>query len=102
MPSRSYLNAVLTVIAVLLGLNLLVQASNLPAGRSAAHANAPLMQPEVAQIPNAAEQRKQVIAALDSINRRLTSIENKLDKGLSVKVTEMPAVKITEMPEPRH
>lgn len=102
MPNRQYLNAVLTVIAVLLGLNLLLQVSNLPAGPSAAHANSPLMQPEVAQIPNAAEQRKQMIVALDAINRRLTSIENKLDKGLSVKVTDMPAVKITEMPEPRN
>jgi hypothetical protein len=102
MPSRSYLNAVLTVIAVMLGLNLLVQASSLPAGSSAAHASTAPAQPGVAQIPNAAEQRRAMIVALEAMNRRLTSIETKLDKGLSVKVTEMPAVTVSEMPDNRN
>jgi hypothetical protein len=104
MPSRSYLNTVLTVIAVFLGLNLLVQAGNLPAGSSAAVATIAPAQPEgtVAQIPNAAEQRRAMMASLEAMNRRLAAIESKLDKGLSVKVTEMPAVKVTEMPDQRN
>jgi hypothetical protein len=45
---------------------------------------------------NAAEQRQQQTAALDQINRRLAAIEAKLNSGISVKVTEMPAVIVKE------
>jgi len=42
---------------------------------------------------NSAEQRKTMIAQLTQINERLGRLESKLDKPLSVKVTEMPAQK---------
>lgn len=42
---------------------------------------------------NAAEQRKQMITQLTQINDRLSRLESKLDKPLSVKVLEMPAAK---------
>ncbi len=45
---------------------------------------------------NATAQRNMMIQQLDQINRRLTAIESKMDKGLSVKVTEMPAVIVRE------
>ena len=47
---------------------------------------------------NAAEQRKMMIQALEKMNTRLTAIENKINTGLSVKVTEMPPVVIKENP----
>lgn len=99
--NRSYLNAVLTVIAVLMGLNLLVQVSGqhtIPAAAAAQPADSEqLTSPPF----NSAEQRKQMIALLELLNRRVTSLEGKLDKGLSVKVTEMPAVRVEEPSERR-
>ena len=44
---------------------------------------------------NSGEQRNRMNAALDSIDARLAHIEAKLEKGLSVKVTEMPPVKLS-------
>lgn len=98
--NRSYLNAVLTVIAVLLGLNLLVQVTGqhtIPAAAAAQPADGNVTSPPF----NSAEQRKQVIALLELLNRRVTSLEGKLDRGLSVKVTEMPAVRVEEPSERR-
>jgi hypothetical protein len=45
---------------------------------------------------NAAEQRKMMIQALEKLNTRLSAIENKINTGLTVKVTEMPPVVIKE------
>jgi hypothetical protein len=45
---------------------------------------------------NAAEQRKQMILALQQMNTRMGAIETKLNAGLSVKVTEMPPVVIKD------
>lgn len=45
---------------------------------------------------NALEQRKQMIAQLSSISDRLTRIENALNTGIKVKVTEMPPVTVKE------
>jgi len=43
---------------------------------------------------NSGEQRRQMILQLTEMNQRLTRIEAKLNSGLSVKVTEMPAVTV--------
>ncbi|MGQ0627058.1 MAG: hypothetical protein ACT4PL_03040 [Phycisphaerales bacterium] len=43
---------------------------------------------------NAAGQRKQMIEQLTMLNERIARLEARLDKGLSVKVTEMPAVMV--------
>ena len=60
---------------------------------------AALAQPGLNEPPfNAAEQRKQMIAALQQMNTRLSAIETKLNAGLNVKVTEMPPVIIKEQP----
>jgi hypothetical protein len=94
--NRSYLNAVLTAIALLLGLNLLVQVTGQHASPGAALAQ-PADDENVTSPPfNSGEQRKQMIALLELLNRRVTSLEGKLDKGLNVKVTEMPPVQVDD------
>ncbi|MBC7834376.1 MAG: hypothetical protein H7Y88_04655 [Phycisphaerales bacterium] len=92
----SYTHTVLTVIAVLLGLHLMVRFDG-------STGNAAFAQPEnqpgstADKIPfNAAEQRKTMIAQLEQIHRRLGAIESRLDRGISVKVTEMPAMPAAE------
>lgn len=45
---------------------------------------------------NSGDQRRQMIAQLTEMNSRLTKIEAKLNSGLSVKVTEMPAVVVKD------
>ncbi len=40
---------------------------------------------------NAAQQRKEQLEQLKLINERLARIESRLDRGINVKVTEMPA-----------
>lgn len=40
---------------------------------------------------NATQQRKEMIEQLKRLNERMASIEAKLDRGINVKVTEMPA-----------
>jgi hypothetical protein len=60
---------------------------------------AALAQPSLTEPPfNAAEQRKQMLLALQQMNTRLGAIENKLNSGLNVKVTEMPPVIIKDQP----
>ncbi|MBL8763862.1 MAG: hypothetical protein JNM07_06295 [Phycisphaerae bacterium] len=39
---------------------------------------------------NSGDQRKQMIDALDALARRMERIESRLEKGVSVKVTELP------------
>ncbi len=41
---------------------------------------------------NAAQQRKEQLEQLKLINERLARIESKLERGINVKVTEMPAM----------
>lgn len=51
-------------------------------------------QPESGGSPfNSGDQRKQIIDQLKDVNQRLGRLENQLTKGISVKVTEMPAMK---------
>jgi len=45
---------------------------------------------------NATEQRKQMIAQLDVITRKLGDLEKKLNTGINVKVTEMPEVVVKD------
>jgi hypothetical protein len=52
-------------------------------------ANAAAYQPETPF--NAAQQRKDTIEQLKLLNERMSRIEAKLEKGINVKVTEMPA-----------
>jgi len=92
--SGRYLNAVLTAIACLLLLNLMAGSGVLPRSASALAQDD---DPRPSALPfNSGEQRNRMNAALDSIDARLAHIEAKLEKGLSVKVTEMPPVKLVE------
>jgi hypothetical protein len=87
-----YLNAVLTAIACLLALNLL-------AGRGALPASSPASAQEYkpSDLPfNSGDQRNRVTAAMESVDARLAQIEARLDKGLSVKVTEMPPMRMAD------
>jgi hypothetical protein len=90
-PNR-YLNAVLTAIACLLALNLLAGRTELPTPSAA---SAQEVRPS--DLPfNSGEQRNRQAAALDSIDMRLAAIEAKLERGINVKVTEMPPVRLVE------
>lgn len=95
MRQNSYLNLILTVIAVLLGLNLLTRAgdSGLTAAASA-QPNPSRGDPTVTPPFNSTEDRKTVIAQLDTIMQRLSSIEGKLDKGINVTVVKMPPISL--------
>ncbi len=98
-PARSPVRgpvAMLTVVASLLAANLFLGALGV-VGPSVAAA-----QPEkTVEVPfNAAEQRRQMIDQLSQVHMKLAAIEARLEKGLSVKVTEMPAVKVSSMPKP--
>lgn len=66
---------------------------------SQAHAQPPVPQPaadgeETSGRISAAEQRKEIIAQLRSLNARMEHVESMLTRGLNVKVTEMPALRI--------
>lgn len=81
--SSRYTNLALTAIAVLLGVNLLK-----PDFVSSA-----LAQPgENQTLASAAEQRKQMIAQLTSIEKKIERMDATLAKG--IKVTDMPELKL--------
>lgn len=84
---RTYANAALTVIAVLLGANLL-------AGPGRANA-----EPPYNGMANDLEQRQVMIGQLKEIESRMGRIEAVLSKGLNVRVTEMPPVRMANEPE---
>ncbi|MBL8990872.1 MAG: hypothetical protein JNJ48_04750, partial [Phycisphaerae bacterium] len=48
---------------------------------------------------NQAENIRKLTEAMNDANARLGRIEAKLDKGINVKVTEMPAVEIKNPPK---
>jgi|CXWL01.1.fsa_nt_gi hypothetical protein len=83
--SRTYLNAVLTVIAVLLAMQVV----------RPEHGWTPSVQAEPGEaqgLVSAADQRKQMILALANMGTRLDKIEALLSKG--IKVSEMPELKL--------
>ena len=83
MRSNKRLAAILPAAALFAGLLAVAKLSDSPA---AAHA---AFQPETPF--NAAQQRKDQLEQLRQINDRLSRIEAMLNKGINVKVTEMPA-----------
>lgn len=88
--SRTYLNVVLTAIALLLAVHAIK-----PEGSWGSTAMA---QPgETREEPaneriSAAEQRKQIIAELRTLGRKLDKVDGMLTKG--IKVSEMPELKL--------
>lgn len=95
---RTYTNGVLTAIAALLGVIVLQQA-NTPGVQGTALAQVGVVGEKTSSeetatgLISAAEQRKAIIAELKNVNDRLSAIEGALAKGISVKVTSMPAQK---------
>ncbi len=75
--------------AIALGLITVTQIGDF-AGPGAAHAGA-----EPPNVPfNASAQRKAMLDQLKVMNQRLATLESRLESGIKVKVTEMPAVKV--------
>src|SRR5262245_12528171 len=98
-PARSfrvgYQNAVLTAIALCLGLGL--------ADRQGTSVDSPgvalAQEQDSGGLTNALEQRKQIIAELRQMNGRLERIEARMASKLEVKVVDMPPLKLP--PEPK-
>lgn len=92
---RGYLNAILTANAVLLGVIALNATGLTGPWTSVSHAQSPGVAGDPEDSPtartSAAEQRKQIIAALHGVQVRLDRMEATMNKGLSVKVTNFPA-----------
>ncbi|MGD9688790.1 MAG: hypothetical protein AB7K52_02475 [Phycisphaerales bacterium] len=85
--------------AAILGLNLILGSTG-TSGMMPSHAAAQTGssgQPGTTMMPeppfNAADQRKRMIEALTQLGDRMARIEARLEKGVSVKVIEMPASK---------
>lgn len=77
-------NRVLTVVAVLLAINLLKPMDLVPSA---------LAQPgESTGLTSAIEQRKQMIAQLAALEKKLDKVEAALAKG--IKISEMPELKL--------
>lgn len=104
MRTRTYHNAVLTVVALLLGALVIGRFDREPsASVTLAQATPPpraaWSDPEEAGAAarvSAAEQRKAIIAQLKDVSSRLDRIEATLKAGLDVRVKEMPASKPNE------
>lgn len=99
----AYQNVVLTAIAGLLALHLMDRTSG--AGSSGAGLVAQVLSPAAASaqasmdsepggLANAIQQRKEMIGELRLIGSRLDRIDSKLNSGINVKVTDMPALKL--------
>lgn len=97
----AFLNLVLTANAVLLGLLLVGQVA--PAGRALPGGTALAGPPEDTELNSrvsAAEQRKDIIAELRSLNQRLTSLDARFKGAVPVKVVEMPRENSKPAPVP--
>jgi len=91
-PTPNRYSALLPAAAVFAGLLTVSHLSDSYAVSPATATAAP--QPETPF--NAAQQRKEQLEQLKQINERMARIETKLDKGINVKVTEMPAAAPTK------
>ncbi|HEX7008914.1 MAG TPA: hypothetical protein VF184_02965 [Phycisphaeraceae bacterium] len=77
MRSVRYLNAILTVLAVLLALNLWVTWAATPGGQALSWAEPA----QAAGIPNAGEQRKQMIDLLKALNVKVNQLTELVESG---------------------
>jgi hypothetical protein len=95
--ARTYTNAMLTVIAILLGVALLDRAAPEPVvARAHAQPGAMPAPDESTGLISAAEQRKIMIAELRQISTRLDKLDGAMSRVLNVKVVEMPPVRVQE------
>lgn len=94
MRRRSYLNAVLSVIAVCLVLLTIDRMNERDITPAAVAQPVVTSQPEGGGLVAAADQRKAMIAELRGLSVRMERIEGLLARGISVKVSEMPELKL--------
>jgi hypothetical protein len=106
MRNMKYLNGVLTVIAALLALLVADRYAWAPAAAEAASeqptrttrrddATGRTRADEPAGgLVSAGDQRKQMLAELRELGRRLAALESLIKGGLSVRVTEMPDIRL--------
>jgi len=98
--ARVYTNAVLTVIAaalVMLAAHATVGLPGPAEARAERQMGARSVEPAAQGLPNAADQRLRMIAALERMDERLAKIEGKLSgRAIEVKVVEMPEIKISQ------
>ena len=90
-----YQNAVLSLIAIFLGVGLLERAAA-PGLTQPGAATAAQPEPDQGGLSNALEQRKQMINELRMANSRLDRIEARLAGTMNVKVIDMPPVKMAD------
>lgn len=96
-PSNKYLNSVLTVIAIMLGLVAMERFfGNEGGGQVAVASGTPSEDSGSVGLINAADQRKQIIAELKSMNAKLDKMQGSIKSPMPVKVLEMPAVRVEE------
>lgn len=75
--------------------SVLVIAHNAPMGTQTATASYANFASQEPQTPfNATQQRREMIAQLERIERRLGQVETAINKGIKVTVTDMPAITI--------
>jgi TolA-binding protein len=95
-PSNKYLNSVLTVIALMLGLMATERFFGSSAGGQVATASPVGTDDSVSERVNAADQRKQIIAELKTLNSKLDKMQGSIKSPMPVKVLEMPAIRVEE------
>lgn len=95
---RTYTNVALTLIAGILAVQVLNQPGlgGLLPQASAQPSETEFSPDDPSGRISAAEQRKQMIAELRGMSARLDRVEAALTRGVSVKVTDMPAVRIND------
>lgn len=119
MRNASYLNTILTIIALLLGLLVLERWTDradsgqnvpIPGASAPAYGQARVHGPERARtlpgretdrerpggLISAAEQRNRILAELKNLSSRVERVETRLSRTLEVKVTEMPPIEIPD------
>jgi len=77
MRSVRYLNAILTILAVLLALNLWVTWAATPGGQALSWAKPA----QAAGIPNAGEQRKEMVDLLKALNVKVAQLTDLVQSG---------------------
>jgi len=99
-PGLSYTNGALTAIALLLGVVAFQNAG--VSGVNTAHAQepAPLAlggdDSDTSGRISAAEQRKQIIAELRTLQTKVERVEQIMNRGMNVKVVDMPEMKLPQ------
>ena len=98
-----YMNGVLTVIALLLGVLVLQSVVGGPGLSEAQAQRSRRTAAKVAALapPNAAAQRVRMISELERISERLASLGSAMDGPIDVRVIEMPESAMTNVFDPR-